>query len=91
MAIWRLSPTKTESPDWDLSTYRGVVIVRAENEQEARLYAMQRFTRAAARVNREQETRTCPWTQSELVACEQLVGSKYPPDGASIVLEPTRI
>lgn len=89
MAIWKLLPTKKESPDWDQSTYRGVVIVRAENEQEARLCAMQRFTTAVEKLRRVQETRTCPWTQSELVTCEQVVGSNHPPDGASIVLEPT--
>jgi hypothetical protein len=89
MAIWKLSPLNTGAPDWEMSTYRGDVIVRAKNEEEARLCAMQRFA-IAAKVKFGERTRTCPWTQGEFVSCEELVESKYPAIGESTVLEPTR-
>lgn len=90
MAIWKLSPLNTGAPDWKASTYRGDVIVRAKNEKEARLCAMQRFT-IATKKNLAEKTPTCPWTQSELVSCEELMESKYPAIGESTVLEPTRV
>jgi hypothetical protein len=35
MRIWTLSPLDTSARDWEASTYRGVAIVRAKNEDEA--------------------------------------------------------
>ena len=89
MAIWKLSPLKTSARDWEASIFCGVVTVRANDEEEARLCAMQRFA-IATNVHRGEGTRTCPWTQCELVSCEELVESKYPAIGESEVLEPTR-
>ena len=89
MAIWKLSPLNVSAPDWEASTYRGDVVLRAKNEEEARLCAMQRFA-IATKVNLGEKTRTCPWTQHELVSCEEIVDSKYSAIGEATVLEPTR-
>jgi hypothetical protein len=89
MAIWKLSPLNTAAPDWVASTYRGNAIVRAKNEEEARLCAMQRFA-IATKVTLGENTPTCPWTQRELVSCERIVDSKYSDIGEPAVLEPTR-
>jgi hypothetical protein len=35
MPIWKLLPSDVDSPDWEASTYRGEVIVRAESEMKA--------------------------------------------------------
>lgn len=74
--------------DWESSTYRGVAIVRASNEQEARQCAMQRFAIATKRDPKE-GMRICPWVQGTFVSCEELVDSKYQTIGEAAVLEPS--
>lgn len=87
MRIWKLSPLDTSARDWEASTYRGIAIVRAKSEEEARLCAMQRFAIATKR-DPKGGVRLCPWTQEKLVSCEELVDSKYQPNGEAAVLEP---
>ncbi len=87
MHIWKLSPLDTSARDWEASTCRDVVIVRAKNEEEARLCAMRRFAIATERDPKE-DLRLCPWTQSRLVSCEELVDSRYQRTGEVAVLEP---
>ena len=36
MPVYRLEPTSEDSADWQVSEYKGPVIVRAENENSAR-------------------------------------------------------
>jgi len=47
MPIWKLTPLLTDSPDWNLSTHCGEVIVCAKDEREARQLATERFAVAA--------------------------------------------
>ena len=36
MPIWTLEPLDVGNPNWEASTYKGKVIVRAETEKKAR-------------------------------------------------------
>lgn len=54
MMIWKLTPTDVESSHWRGSTYKGEVIVRAEDEDEARHLAQSSFGIARdARLSRD--------------------------------------
>ena len=44
MSIWKLFIANPDSPNWEASTHKGDVIVRAENERQARLVTNQAFT-----------------------------------------------
>ncbi|MEE9130815.1 MAG: hypothetical protein V3T84_12410 [Phycisphaerales bacterium] len=87
MHIWELKPTNIESDHWQGSTYKGEVIVRAEDEDEARRHALVTFRVPTERVPRA-DTPFPPWTQSELVTCERLDDSDYAEDGPAGVLSP---
>lgn len=87
MRIWKLSPLDTSARDCEASTYRGIAIVRAKSEEEARLCAMQRFATATKR-DTKAGVRLCPWTQETLVSCEEFVDSNYQSSGEAAVLEP---
>lgn len=87
MPIWKLTPTNVESTDWQGSTYKGPVVVRAESDKEARELAVSRFVIAVRRVP-GQNTSMCPWTQEKLVISEQLENSEYEETGPDEVLFP---
>ena len=89
MAIWKLTPFPTHSSDWDLSTYRGEVIVRAKDEWEARQVVTLKFTVAA---NRElgQRTPRNPWENAALVSCETIQDPMCQDIGPATVLSPGR-
>jgi hypothetical protein len=87
MAIWKLLPLKLHSPDWKLSTYQGEVIVRAQNEREARMRATLKFA-TGAKANVKQTTKLNPWNRPDAVSCEVLTGSEYQEQGDSKVLFP---
>jgi len=87
MNIWKLSPLDASARDWEASTYRGIAIVRAKSEEEARLCAMHRFA-IATKLDPKGDLRLCPWTQETLVSCEELVDSNYQPNGKAAVLAP---
>lgn len=88
MRIWKLVPSIADSEDWALSSYRGeVVVVRAKDEQEARILAAKRFGAAAPRKS-GQSTRLNPWENSTLVSCEAIQAHDYQENGPSTILEP---
>src|SRR4051812_17886608 len=85
-SIWKLTPLKTNDTVWNSTNYRGIVIVRARNEQDARVCAMRRFGIVVPKILKE-KTPVCPWLQGEMVACERLKDSSYDRIGDSMVLE----
>lgn len=87
MLIWKLTPLPTDSPDWNLSTYRGEVIARAKDEGEARQLAMVRFA-IAAKHKPGQNTLLDPWGNSALVSCQTIQGHDYQDTGPAVVLSP---
>ena len=43
MPIWTLEPLDLGNPNWEASTHKGRVIIRAENEKKARFLAAKAF------------------------------------------------
>ncbi len=65
---WKLSPTEKRSKLWELCSYWGVVIVRAENSIQARELAANAFCQDGARAfERLVES---PWLSAALARCE---------------------
>lgn len=87
MPIWRLTPLVSDCPDWNLSTYRGEVIVRAKDEEEARDLATNQFA-VAATGSANQDTLLNPWENEELVVCEPIQAHDYQDSGPSEILSP---
>ncbi len=88
MAIWKLEPTNLESPDWQISSYRGQAIVRAPDAISARRVAADQFTCEARTVVIGRDSPESPWTNPELVTCAELHDSDFDPDGPAEVLDP---
>ena len=87
MPIWKLSPLPEDSPDWELSTYRGDVLIRAADESTAREIATRTFA-IAARVREDRSTRSNPWTNRTLVSSEVVSGIEFATQGPGEVLSP---
>jgi len=88
MRIWRLSPVDLSNPNWEASAHRGVAIVRAENEEEARKLAQQAFgvkTRFAPKAG----IIAPPWQRPEHVTAEIVSNSPYDREGPPEVLQPS--
>ncbi len=71
MMIFKLTPIDAESDHWQASTYKGEVIARAEDEQQARTLANMHFGLVRKQVHGT-DTPTPPWRLPELVTCETI-------------------
>ncbi len=88
MPIWTLEPLDLGNPNWEASTYKGKVIVRAENEKMARFLAAKAFG-IAIQPALAQIQRITPWYHIGSVSCCQLLPSEeYPEEGEKGVLGP---
>lgn len=87
MNIWKLSILNDESRDWNASTYKGEVFVRAESEHDARKQATLAFTIATER-KLGKTTAVNPWSQGSLVSCESVEDERYEIEGNTRVLSP---
>lgn len=88
MPIWKLTPIDIHSDEWELSTYKGVVIVRAKDEDAARDTATYKFAIAGAR-HTTPHTLHNPWSNPSLVQCVHLeADSSWIADGPPAVLDP---
>lgn len=86
MEIWKLTVLDKDNPDWDLSIYKGDLIVRAETEHEARMQATFEFT-IGAQGNPGQPTRNNPWNQENVVGCERYSGTEFSRQGDPSVVK----
>jgi hypothetical protein len=87
MPIWRLTPIDAEDPNWESSSHRGLVVVRAPNEGSAREVAEKAFG-VPTRFPPGKGMRVPPWMRSELVRAEIIDSPIYPAEGPTEVLEP---
>ena len=87
MTIWRLSPVDLSDPNWEASSHRGAVIVRAPDEKSAREVAQSAFG-VQTRFRRHSRP-IAPWTRAELVLADHIEDQRYDPDGPSGVLVPS--
>ena len=90
MKIYQLTPTESDYAGWKHSTYKGKLIVRAENEADARKIALQTLITAAG-YRPGEEIVLCPWNIPDLVSCEISSDSGFAVDGHREVLFPPNL
>jgi hypothetical protein len=88
MKIFRLEPKNLNSHNWEASTYKDVVIVRAEDERRARERAKLDFLNADEIKSTAQPAAISPWSLGDHVDCKELNDSKYLIDGDEEILDP---
>ena len=87
MTIWKLNPIDLNHRDWEASTYRREVIVRAESEERARQIATNAF-RIATTVIPGEKIINNPWSQAALVSAIEVKDESYPETGKEEILGP---
>lgn len=87
MNIWKLSPVDLSHPNWEASTLKREITVRAENEIQAREIATMKTAIATSRTL-GRELRFPPWKSHETAACFIDASEKYPSDGVPGILDP---
>jgi len=85
MPVYRLEPTSEDSADWQVSEYKGPVIVRAQNENSARDKVAIKFG-ALCKEERGSDILIPPWQNDKLVICKQLDNSEYEEEGPDEIL-----
>lgn len=87
MAIFSLIPVDLNDPNWEASSHRGRVIVRAANEQQARAVAAEAFD-VKTGFRPGQGMRFPPWTRASVVRAQRIDDPCFDGKGPAEVLEP---
>jgi hypothetical protein len=87
MPVWRLIPFDLDDRNWEASSHRGLVIVRAPSESLARQAAEKAFG-IPTRFPPGKGLRVPPWLRSEIVRAEIIDNPLYPVEGPTEILEP---
>lgn len=87
MKIWKLNPIDLNHRDWETSTYRREVIVRAESEKRARQIATSAF-HIATTVTPGEKIKNNPWNQAALVSAVEIEDESYPETEKEEILGP---
>jgi hypothetical protein len=87
MPLWKLQPLDLSDPNWEASSHREVVIVRAPDEESARDEAQRAFG-AKTRFSPGAGVKTPPWKRASLVSAERVRDERYEEEGPTEVLEP---
>lgn len=90
MNIYKLIPIEGGFGDWEQSAYKGLVVVRAASEGDARIIAASAFG-IARNVIAGAETKYGPWLDSQSVHCELVSDNSYPNDGPQRILMPDNL
>lgn len=85
--IWRLSPKDPNHANWEASTYKAPVLVRAPSERIARWRAKIAFSIATQR-KPGCDIPICPWCFEDFVSAERLNADAGVIDGPTEILEP---
>jgi hypothetical protein len=87
MAVWKLKPINLNHRDWEASTYRGEVFVRATSEKRSRQIATSAF-RIATGVTLGEKIHLDPWIQPDLVSAVQVSDENYLNAGKEEIVGP---
>jgi hypothetical protein len=87
MQVWKLTPVDLSDPNWNASSHRGLVIVRAQSESAARALAAKAFD-TAIRFPPHATIVVPPWTRASCVKAERITDKRYPSRGPAEILEP---
>ena len=88
MQLWKLTPLDLSAPNWEASTHKGPVIVRAPNEVAARKEANNKFGHAASKQPIGDPVRHPPWDHDSLVSAETINDERFEVEGPTEVLDP---
>lgn len=86
MKIYKLIPRNPDSKVWEGSDFKGVLIVRAEESDNALRMARLKYRTTQTHQIESQETAYGPWTGAN-TDFEYVTDSKYSIDGAEEILE----
>ena len=88
MPVWRLIPIDPLDPNWEASSHRGPLIVRAPDESAAREVAAAAFD-VPVHFSPGEGVKAPPWKRPQSVRVERLERSIYEVDGPDEVLDPS--
>ncbi|MGE4193063.1 MAG: hypothetical protein AB7E51_06720 [Pseudodesulfovibrio sp.] len=88
MPVYELAPIDLTAPDWRASTHHAPCLVRANNEQNARLAATLAFV-IAVRHEPGADTAINPWNQEDMVEAHLVAEHGFDEEGPQVVLAPT--
>ncbi len=89
MAIWRLEPIDTTNHNWRASSYVGSVLIRAADEQRARVIATRAFG-IAARLVAGMDVPVIPWDYDGLSDCSRANDTTFAEEGPDEILDPAQ-
>ncbi len=88
MPIWKLTPLDLGDPNWQASSHRGIAVVRARDEVDARATAAKAFD-VKTRFSPRKGQWLPPWKRAALVRVERIDDQRYEAEGPATVLEPS--
>jgi hypothetical protein len=88
MPLWKLQPLDLSDPSWEASSHRGLVIVRAPDEEEARDVAQRAFG-VKTRFSPGAGVQAPPWKRAALVSAERTRDERYEEKGPTEILQPS--
>lgn len=88
MPIWRLEPIDFSDANWEASSHRGAVTVRADSEREAREAAQEAFG-VKTRFDPGHRTFGPPWLRDSVVAAHRLKDTEFDEEGPTEILDPS--
>jgi hypothetical protein len=89
MPLWKLEPIDAADRSWDASTYKGEVIVRADDEKRARRLAVRAFG-IATRVVLGESIKLVPWDTSAVRCTEVPPTDDYTSEGEPGIVYPPK-
>lgn len=87
MPLWKLTPIDMTDPNWQASSHRGRVIVRAPDEEAAREAAAEAFD-VPTRFPPGGGVKAPPWRRPSSVRAELIEDERYDAEGPTEVLDP---
>jgi hypothetical protein len=87
MPVWKLTPIDLLDPNWEASSHRGAVVVRAPDEAAARTAAGRAFD-VATRFPPRGGAKFPPWHSPALVSAELIDDARYEATGPTEILDP---
>lgn len=87
MPVWELIPVDLLDPDWEASSHRGRIIVRAPDEDAARDEAEKAFG-VKTRFQPGAGIKAPPWKRPALVKAEIVRDERYDEEGPTEILFP---
>jgi hypothetical protein len=88
MPLWKLTPHDSQDPNWQASSYRGLVIVRAPDEASARDAAARAFD-VKTRFKPGEGVLAPPWRRPATVKAERVEDARYEAEGPTEILYPS--